>query len=150
MVWGCSKICDLKKKSTTPLLDNLSPGSGVSFYKINSHIPYYAHEIFNGISLLKILTSFVVFDYKHSIITSNYGLTTLAERMTTTAKGIGDDVQHQRILSRICCATSSRSAARAFGGRDGQNYPFVAGKETCLSKLNGGRVCTWRLNGNSW
>ena len=64
MVWGCSKICDLKKKSTTPLLDNLSPGSGVSFYKINSHIPYYAHEIFNGISLLKILTSFVVFDYK--------------------------------------------------------------------------------------
>jgi hypothetical protein len=116
-------------------------------FKINSHIPYYAHEIFNGMSLLKILTSFVVFDYKHSIITSNYGLTTLAERMTTTAKGIGDDVQHQRILSRICCA---RSAARAFGGRDGQNYPFVAGKETCLSKLNGGRVCTWRLNGNSW
>ena len=39
-----------------------------------------------------------------TIITSNYGLTALAERMTSTAKGkdSGDDVRSQRILSRIC------------------------------------------------
>ena len=96
MVWGCSKICDLKKKSTTPLLDDLSPGRGVSFYKINSHIPYYAHEIFNGISLLKILTSFVVFDYKHSI-----------NVIFQVTDFFGWDSSHQRIVRHILSNNST-------------------------------------------
>ena len=37
-----------------------------------------------------------------TIITSNYGLTALAERMMVGTKGTVDDVQSQRILSRIC------------------------------------------------
>lgn len=52
---------------------------------------------------------FAILNYRsnhelQTIITSNYGLTALAERMTSTAKGkdSGDDVRSQRILSRIC------------------------------------------------
>ena len=50
---------------------------------------------------------FAILNYRSShelqtIITSNYGLTALAKRMTTATKGTGDDVQSQRILSRIC------------------------------------------------
>ena len=50
---------------------------------------------------------FAIFNYRsnhelQTIITSNYGLTALAERMTAATKGTGDDVQSQRILSRIC------------------------------------------------
>ena len=50
---------------------------------------------------------FAILNYRsnhelQTIITSNYGLMALAERMTATTKGTGDDVQSQRILSRIC------------------------------------------------
>ena len=52
---------------------------------------------------------FAILNYRsnhelQTIITSNYGLTALAERMTAAAKGkdSSDDVQSQRILSRIC------------------------------------------------
>ena len=50
---------------------------------------------------------FAILNYRsnhelQTIITSNYGLTALAKRMTTATKGTGDDVQSQRILSRIC------------------------------------------------
>ena len=50
---------------------------------------------------------FAVLNYRsnhepQTIITSNYGLMALAERMTAATKGTGDDVQSQRILSRIC------------------------------------------------
>ena len=50
---------------------------------------------------------FAILNYRsnhelQTIITSNYGLTALAERMITATKGTGDDVQSQRILSRIC------------------------------------------------
>ena len=52
---------------------------------------------------------FAILNYRsthelQTIITSNYGLTALAERMTAATKGkdSGDDVQSQRILSRIC------------------------------------------------
>ena len=52
---------------------------------------------------------FAILNYRsnqelQTIITSNYGLTALAERMIATTKGrdSGDDVQSQRILSRIC------------------------------------------------
>ena len=49
---------------------------------------------------------FAIINYRsnhelQTIITSNYGLTALAERMTAATKGTGDDVQSQRI-SRIC------------------------------------------------
>ena len=51
---------------------------------------------------------FAILNYRsnqelQTIITSNYGLTALAERMIATTKGrdSGDDVQSQRILSRI-------------------------------------------------
>ncbi len=52
---------------------------------------------------------FAIINYRsnhelQTIITSNYGLTALAGRMTAATKGkdYGDDVQSQRILSRIC------------------------------------------------
>ncbi len=50
---------------------------------------------------------FAILNYRfnhelQTIIASNYGLTALAERMTAATKGTGDDVQSQRILSRIC------------------------------------------------
>ena len=50
---------------------------------------------------------FAILNYRsnhelQTIITSNYGLKALAERMTAASKGTGDDVQSQRILSRIC------------------------------------------------
>ena len=52
---------------------------------------------------------FAILNYRsnhelQTIITSNYGLTALAERMIAATKGkdSGDDVQSQRILSRIC------------------------------------------------
>ncbi|MBR4696040.1 MAG: ATP-binding protein [Selenomonadaceae bacterium] len=52
---------------------------------------------------------FAILNYRsnhelQTIITSNYGLTVLAERMMVDTKGkeSGDNVQSQRILSRIC------------------------------------------------
>ena len=52
---------------------------------------------------------FAVLNYRlnhelQTIITSNYGLTALAGRMPAATKGRDsrDDVQSQRILSRIC------------------------------------------------
>ena len=52
---------------------------------------------------------FAILNYRsnhelQTIITSNYGLTVLAERMTVDTKGKdhSDDAQSQRILSRIC------------------------------------------------
>ena len=52
---------------------------------------------------------FAILNYRsnhklQTIITSNYGLTALAERMMVATKGkeSGDNVQSQRVLSRIC------------------------------------------------
>ena len=52
---------------------------------------------------------FAILNYRsnhclQTIITSNYGLNALAGRMATSGKDrdSGDDVQSQRVLSRIC------------------------------------------------
>ena len=79
---------------------------------------------------------FAILNYRsnhelQTIITSNYGLTALAERMTAATKGkkSGDDVQSQRVLSRICgMCYIVEGGGGIFGWRDGHKLSFCGRK----------------------